>query len=72
MIPEDISIIGCDDIPLANELTPKLTTFNLNMKHLLMEVFTYINREDSVAANLNKKILIPAQIIFRESLTEVK
>jgi DNA-binding LacI/PurR family transcriptional regulator len=67
-IPDDISIIGCDDIPLASELTPKLTTFNLNMKHLLMEVFAYINRENLESINFSKKILIPAQIIFRDSL----
>lgn len=71
-IPEDISVIGCDDIPLASELTPKLTTFNLNMKHLLMEVFEYINRSESETFNINKKILIPAQIIFRESLINFK
>lgn len=70
-VPSDISIIGCDDIPLAVQLVPKLTTFNLNMKLLLDQVFQllYANREEE--ALINGKVLISAKFVERESLIKL-
>lgn len=76
-IPEDVSIIGCDDIPLASEYYPQLTTFNLDMRHLVEVVFSSLNRfetlgfDDTDKAD-NQKILIPAKLIHRDSLNIYK
>jgi DNA-binding LacI/PurR family transcriptional regulator/biotin operon repressor len=34
-VPEDLSIVGCDDIPLAAEFVPSLATFRLDMKEMI-------------------------------------
>lgn len=69
-IPEDISIIGCDNIPLASELSPSLTTFSQDMKLLIGELFVVLNQIDTNEYNANKKITIPPNFIHRASLTE--
>lgn len=70
-IPKDISVVGCDDIPLANEFVPTLTTFNLDMKYLVMELFTVINKLFMTKEDITKKILLPASLIIRESLIKI-
>lgn len=69
-VPTDISIIGCDDIQLATELRPQLTTFNLDMKLLISKVFDILTRYEEIEI-YNQKILIPAELILRESLTSI-
>lgn len=64
-IPRDLSVIGCDDIPLAAEYSPTLTTFNLDTKALVTELLAILNVQGSQS---NKKILLPAAFIHRESL----
>jgi DNA-binding LacI/PurR family transcriptional regulator len=67
-IPQDISIIGCDNIPLASEISPFLTTFSLDMKLLIGELFSVFNQIGYEDYNQGKKILISPQIIHRDSL----
>ncbi len=69
-IPEDISVIGCDDIPLASEISPSLTTFSLDMKVLVNELFAALNKLDSAEYNPGKKILLSPTFIHRESLKD--
>ncbi|QGQ96055.1 GntR family transcriptional regulator [Paenibacillus psychroresistens] len=63
-IPKNLSVIGCDDIPLAAEFSPTLTTFNLDMKLLISELLSVLNQ----GTQGNKKILLPATFVPRESL----
>lgn len=69
-IPEDISVIGCDDIPLASEISPTLTTFSLDMKVLVNELFVALNELDSTDYNMGKKILLSPTFIQRDSLKD--
>jgi DNA-binding LacI/PurR family transcriptional regulator len=64
-IPRDLSVIGCDDIPLAGEYSPTLSTFNLEAKALVTELLAILNIQGTQS---DKKILIPAAFIQRESL----
>lgn len=64
--PGDISIIGCDNIPLSSELKPSISTFDLDMKLLVEEVFEEINNLKSP-----KKLLIPASFIIRDSIKQI-
>jgi DNA-binding LacI/PurR family transcriptional regulator/biotin operon repressor len=67
-IPKNLSVIGCDDIPLASEYSPTLTTFNLDMKLLISELLSVLNQSNAQGSNFNKKILLPATFVLRESL----
>lgn len=70
-IGEEISIIGCDNIPLASEVVPPLTTFDWNVKSIILEIIHMINTIYSGRSLQNKRILIPAKLILRETLKEV-
>jgi len=76
-VPEEISVIGCDDIPLASEFYPPLTTFNLDMRYLVEEVFSSMNKFETFTDRdtrnaTNRKILIPAKLIHRDSLNSLR
>lgn len=70
-IPEDISIIGVDDIPLASMINPKLTTLE-KPKTLLgkvaAETIISVIKEKEVIQN-NK---LPVNLIIRESSKKIE
>lgn len=68
-VPADLSVIGCDDIPLASEFFPRLATFSWNMKHLAQELLSAIQRRLSDRFASREEIVLPAVLISRESLS---
>ncbi|HFB66718.1 MAG TPA: LacI family transcriptional regulator [Aeromonadales bacterium] len=64
-IPEDISIVGFDDIPLANFTRPALTTVQqdtLLAGNLLVDSILSLIRNESV-----KTTMLPSKLIIRDS-----
>ncbi len=70
-IPKDISIIGCDDIPLADEIIPALTTFQLDVRNLVNELFSLLSNLPMNNTEASRKIILPANLIIRDSLGKV-
>ncbi len=71
-VPKDVSIIGFNDIPTAKYLVPPLTTIRVYTEfmgstavELLLERI-YDNRD------IPKKVVVPTQVIIRESCKEIK
>lgn len=71
-IPADISIIGCDDIPLASQMAPRLTTFSLDAKHLVEELLSAIHRNLSNQTDAKEQIVLSAAFASRESVSNIK
>jgi DNA-binding LacI/PurR family transcriptional regulator len=69
-VPDDLSIIGCDDIHMAGEVSPGLATFKWDMDFIVSELFSVINAETLAESRTHKRILLPARFITRESLAE--
>lgn len=67
-VPNDVSVIGCDDIPMATEYQPLLSTFNLDAKKVVEELYYLLNSKDSEALSVNRKILLNARFINRKTL----
>lgn len=67
-IPEDLSIIGCDDIQLWGETSPGVTTFRTNFPLIISEVYEELNRMCQSDRCVARKILLPAHIIRRDSV----
>lgn len=71
-IPEDISVIGFNDISMAKYMVPPLTTVRIPMDFMgecavnLLSNRIYNNRETSVS------LAIPAKLVLRESVNEKK
>jgi DNA-binding LacI/PurR family transcriptional regulator len=66
-IPEDVSVIGCDDIPLASQREPALTTFRWDFGLLISEVLDEFARM-AAPAYRRRKIMLNAEFIERASL----
>lgn len=66
-IPEDLSIIGCDDIPLASQREPALSTFRWDFELLINEVLDEFALMRSPAYR-RRKIMLNAQYIDRGSV----
>ena len=70
-IPEDISIIGFDDISISRYLTPKLTTMHCDFRKIASEcVGSVISLIDGEEAERHKEI--PVQFVERETLGYAK
>ncbi len=66
-IPSDLSIIGCDDIHLASEVKPHLSTFKWDMNYLIRELFSHLKSMITNGNEQHKKILLPARFVERAS-----
>lgn len=65
-IPEDIKIVGFDDIPLARHLTPPLTTIHAPTEEVgrtATDLLVRLVRRETVEA----EILLPTELTIRES-----
>jgi DNA-binding LacI/PurR family transcriptional regulator/biotin operon repressor len=67
-IPEEISIIGCDDIPLASQREPTLTTFRWDFSLLLNEILEEFRIMYFSPTYCQKKVLLNAEYIERATL----
>ncbi|QSO47411.1 LacI family DNA-binding transcriptional regulator [Alicyclobacillus mengziensis] len=66
-VPEDVSVTGCDDIELANLISPALTTIHIPRQEVgvkLMELLLRQIRDDDTGG---KPIELPTRMVIRES-----
>lgn len=71
-IPEQLSIIGCDDIHMSAEISPGLSTFKWDMNQMVRELFGIIHTELFGDERSYKRVLLPARFITRDSLGTCK
>lgn len=67
-VPDDVSVIGCDDIPMATEYHPQLSTFNLDAIKVVKELYYMLNNKASDLLSVNRKIFFSARFINRKTL----
>ncbi|MFL5761116.1 MAG: LacI family DNA-binding transcriptional regulator [Thermomicrobiales bacterium] len=73
-VPEDISIIGYDDIPVASFLDPPLTTVHQPIRELgalaaKLLIESIAQRQSGEAANVDHHLLLP-NVVVRNSVSE--
>ncbi len=71
-IPEDISIIGFNDIPNSKFMTPSLTTIKLDINTLVETAISTLIEKIENENVRNKKIFLSSELIVRNSTSEVK
>jgi DNA-binding LacI/PurR family transcriptional regulator len=71
-VPKDISIVGFDNINQGKYFSPALTTIQVNIKIFAKETLKALNRsiEDDDSPAL--KILIPTNLVIRESTKKLR
>jgi DNA-binding LacI/PurR family transcriptional regulator len=66
-IPEDIAIIGFDDLPIAQTSTPRLTTIKQPMKEIVETAFKMATTQRDEILRNPKKVLFKPELIIRQS-----
>ena len=64
-VPEDISVMGFDDLPLAEEMRPKLTTIHQPLEQFVHEILNYFSFP--VAQEKGREIMLKHSLIERGS-----
>ncbi len=67
-IPDDISIIGCDDIQMAREIEPKLFTFSVDPKKIITTLFQRIAEWPPTPEEASRHIVLQADVVKRGSV----
>jgi|YelNatPaOPRAMG01_1025707.scaffolds.fasta_scaffold12125_4 LacI family transcriptional regulator len=69
IVPEDVSIVGFDDISIAKFVNPSLTTIFQNKKEIGERgTEMLIDRISNTSKEWGRRILIPPKLIIRESV----
>lgn len=71
-VPEDISIIGFDDIELARHLTPTLTTLRMKIPEMSSIVVNTLITSIDKDLDFSASYTVPVELIKRESCMKAK
>lgn len=63
-VPEDVSVLGYDDLPIAVHVRPKLTTIHQPIDMFVKKALELFDRE---RPELTEELLLPHSISLRES-----
>ena len=70
-VPEDVSIISCDDSPVAKFTIPPLTTMKIYAEFMAEAAVDLLIERINKDVDIYKKVIIPTKLIERESCREL-
>ena len=71
-IPQDISVVGFDDISVASQITPSLTTVFAPIEEIATLSFTMLEDLIEHRSPENRHIALPGRLITRQSSAEAR
>lgn len=71
-IPEDISIVGFNDISIAKYLVPPLTTVQLHMSFMGEQAISLLVDKIETNREVSMQISLPSKLVIRESVAKIK
>jgi len=66
-VPEDIAIVGFDDLPIARLSTPALTTIKQPMDEIVQTAYKFATAQREEILNQPKKVLFKPSLVVRDS-----
>jgi LacI family transcriptional regulator len=66
-VPEDVAVIGCDDIPLAEMVTPPLTTLHVSQQEMGASAVRLLLNKINGCADECREIVLQPQLVIRAS-----
>jgi LacI family transcriptional regulator len=66
-VPEDVAVVGFDDIPLAAEMNPPLTTIRQSVKRLGETALEVLLDLIDVPAGPPRRVVVPTELVVRAS-----
>ncbi|KAF1299640.1 hypothetical protein BAU15_01775 [Enterococcus sp. JM4C] len=70
-VPEELSIIGFDDISESTVITPELTTIQVPIKQIAHEAICLIEQEINNEIECKKQIFLNTKLILRDSVLKL-
>jgi len=70
-VPEDLSIVGCNDQALARDLTPALTTVHFPLRELGATALRHFRRVDAGEQVDDPHYVLPVSLVERQSVRAV-
>jgi LacI family transcriptional regulator len=70
-IPEDMSIIGHDDIELSSLITPSLTTMSLDKYEMGKKAVEAVIGQIETGRSINSEIILETNLVIRESVNRI-
>lgn len=71
LIPEDISIVGFNDISMAKYLVPPLTTVRIPMNFMGEEAVILLAERINTGREISMHISLPAELVLRDSVARI-
>ncbi|AHD05361.1 substrate-binding domain-containing protein [Paenibacillus larvae] len=71
-VPDDISVIGFNDITIARYVSPSLTTIKLYSEFIGETALDLLLERIIKKRTITKKVIIPSELIIRESCSSAK
>lgn len=66
-VPNDISVIGFNDLATSKYLTPPLTTINVHLEFMAITAIDLLKERINKNRTIAKKVIIPSELIIRKS-----
>ncbi len=66
-VPDDVALIGFDDMPIAQQITPTLTTIRAPIQHKAYTATTLLIDMINGDMTAPRQVLLPTQLIIRDS-----
>jgi LacI family transcriptional regulator len=70
-VPEDVSVVGFDDMMLSTQITPRLTTIGQNLElkgHIAVDILFRLMKESEMAAESR---ILDVTLVERESVADI-
>jgi DNA-binding LacI/PurR family transcriptional regulator len=71
-VPDEISVIGFDDIRVASHMTPTLTTISAPIHQIARHAVDMLQAMISGTDLDNRHIILPGQLIIRETCAPLR
>ena len=66
-VPDDLAVVGCDDIDMSSLVTPALTTIRLDRTHLSEQVTRALTELIDAPGLPRDPVILPVELVVRES-----
>ena len=71
-VPEDVSVVGFDDIDIASYMSPRLTTISQPLTEIGEKTALALHRQISGNNTAGEELILPYKLIIRESTRAMK
>ena len=71
-VPDDLSVIGFDDIPVASQISPALTTLAAPIDRMTEVAYNMLINLINGEMPESRHIALPAELVIRDSCAEIK